>query len=92
MADDSNRIMIEIYKNPADEVPPYRTMNPLLVHLTFVSSNPEADKIRLLAAGAALFTDQHLDDGAHLIMLRDSWGLAIQLCKRAKAMLAITEN
>ncbi|MBF9255046.1 VOC family protein [Pontibacter sp. 172403-2] len=88
MVDDSGNIMVEIYRNPADEVPPYRTMNPLLVHLAFVSEDPEADKTRLIAAGASLVTDQHLPDGSHLVMLRDPWGLALQLCKRSVPMLA----
>jgi len=44
LADDSGRIMIEIYKNPADQVPTYRDMNPLILHLAFVSVNPEKEK------------------------------------------------
>ena len=91
LADDSNRIMIEIYTNPADEVPAYRQMNPLLVHLAFVSSDPTVDKNRLLAAGATLESDQKLEDGSHLVMLRDPWGLALQLCKRGTPMLAESE-
>ena len=87
LADISGNIMLEIYKNPADEIPPYRDMNPLLVHLAFVSQEPTKDMGRLLLAGATLETDQHLEDGSHLIMLRDPWGLALQLCKRGKPML-----
>ncbi|MFC6998911.1 VOC family protein [Rufibacter roseus] len=91
LADDSGRIMVEIYLNPADEVPDYRSMNPLLVHLAYVSENPTADKERLCAAGATLVSDAHLEDGSHLIMLRDPWGLALQLCKRGTPMLADKE-
>lgn len=91
LADTSGRIMIEIYRNPADDVPPYREMNPLLVHLAFVSEEPEEDKKSLLAAGASLESDQQLEDGSHLVMLRDPWGLALQLCKRGKPMLAARE-
>jgi len=87
LADDSGRVMVEIYLNPADEVPDYRRMNPLLVHLAYVSENPSADQQRLCAAGAELVTDQHLEDGSHLVMLRDPWGLAVQLCQRAHPML-----
>lgn len=87
LADESGRIMVEIYRNPADEVPDYRRMNPLLVHLAFVSERPAEDKERLLQAGASLETEQHLEDGSHLVMLRDPWGLALQLCKRAVPML-----
>ena len=92
LADDSGRIMIEIYKNPADEVPPYRTMNPLLVHLAFVSENPSADKSRLEKAGASVVSDDTLEDGSQLVMMRDPWGLAVQLCKRGTPMLASSEQ
>ncbi|MEO6873569.1 MAG: VOC family protein [Opitutaceae bacterium] len=87
LADDSGTVMLEIYNNPPDQVPPYAKMDPLLLHLAFVSKDPEAEKTALLAAGATLASDQHLADGSHLVMLRDPWGLAIQLCKRAKPML-----
>ena len=92
MADDSGRIMIEIYCNPANEVPPYIEMNPLLVHLAFVSEDPAKEKERLVKAGASVESDQQLEDGSHLVMLRDPWGLALQLCKRGKPMLADTER
>ena len=87
LADSSGTVMLEVYNNPPDQVPPYAKMDPLLLHIAFVSKDPEADKTALLAAGATLVVDQRLDDGSHLVMLRDPWGLAIQLCKRATPML-----
>lgn len=91
LADTSGRIMIEIYRNPPNEVPAYGDMNPLLVHLAFVSESPGEDKERLQQAGASLVTEQHFDDGSDLVMLRDPWGLALQLCKRGTPMLAEVE-
>lgn len=87
LADDSGQIMIEIYKNPIDQVPKYRDMHPLIVHLAFVSEAPDRDRTRLEEAGAITVSNDILDDGSHLVMMRDPWGLAIQLCKRATAML-----
>ncbi|GAA4440950.1 hypothetical protein GCM10023188_38840 [Pontibacter saemangeumensis] len=87
LADDSGRIMLEIYRNPANEVPDYRHMNPLLVHLAYVSERPGEDKNRLMKAGAGFETEMQLEDGSHLVMLRDPWGLALQLCKRGVPML-----
>ncbi|PRY52592.1 glyoxalase/bleomycin resistance protein/dioxygenase superfamily protein [Arcticibacter pallidicorallinus] len=87
LADDSGQIMIEIYKNPIDQVPKYRDMHPLIVHLAFVSETPDRDRTRLEEAGAITVSNDILDDGSHLVMMRDPWGLAIQLCKRATAML-----
>ena len=92
LADDSDRVMIEIYNNPADQVPDYRNMDPLLLHLAFVSQDPEMDKNRLVKAGAEVVSNDRLDDGSHLIMLRDPWGVCIQLCKRGTPMLAKKEK
>ncbi len=86
LVDESGHAILEIYCNPADQVPVYASMNPLLVHLAFSSENPTLDMARLLAAGATLEEELHLEDGSHLVMMRDPWGLAIQLCKRGKAL------
>ena len=83
--------MVEIYHNPPDQVPSYSQMHPLVLHLAFVSSDPEADKSRLLGAGATSVQDESLPDGSLLIMMRDPWGIAIQLCKRGKPMLRLKE-
>ena len=87
LLDDSNTVMLEIYKNPAAEVPIYGDMNPLVIHVAFVSDDPAADKKRLQDAGATLVSDHQMNDGSHLVMMRDPWGLAIQFCKRGEPML-----
>jgi len=92
LADNSGQVMIEIYNNPADEVPDYRAMNPLIVHLAFVSADPAMDKKRLLEAGAKEESDARPDDGSHIVMLRDPWGMCIQLCKRGTPMLVNVEK
>ncbi|MBT5902003.1 MAG: VOC family protein [Opitutaceae bacterium] len=74
--------MWEIYRNPPNDIPDYAAMNPLQLHLAFCSEDPAADSADLIAAGATLVTDDHLPDGSHLVMLRDPWGLALQLCQR----------
>lgn len=88
LADESSQVMIEIYNNPPDEVPPYAGMNPLLLHLAFVCKNPEGKRIELESAGATFVDEVHIKDGSHLVMMRDPWGLAIQLCKRGVPMLS----
>ncbi|MEX0609208.1 MAG: VOC family protein [Balneolaceae bacterium] len=62
-------------------------MNPLILHLAFVSMHPAVDKERLLNAGATLVTEDKLDDGSPLLMMRDPWGFSIQFCKRGKVLL-----
>ncbi|WP_041522348.1 VOC family protein [Gilvimarinus agarilyticus] len=87
LADSTDNVMIEIYNNPPGEVPDYPSMNPLTLHLAFVSADPEADAERLCAAGCKVVDDVRLNDGSVLLMLKDPWGFAIQLCKRGNPMV-----
>ncbi len=80
-------VLLEVYNNPPDQVPGYHAMDPLLLHLAFVSENPTLDSLRLVQAGARQVSEQRRKDGTHLVMLRDPWGFAIQLCKRAVPLL-----
>jgi uncharacterized glyoxalase superfamily protein PhnB len=80
--------MVEFYNNPKVTAPDYSTMDPLLVHIAFVSTDPAADRDRLLAEGATIAEDfTTTPAGDNLVMLRDPWGLAIQLVQRAQPML-----
>lgn len=87
LADNSGQVMIEIYNNPPDQVPNYADMNPLLVHLAFVCAEPNKKRAELEAVGASFAEEVHINDGSHLVMMRDPWGLALQLCKRGVPML-----
>lgn len=88
ICDDSGKVMIELYNNPAVKVPDYKSMDPLLLHLAFVSSDVRADRDRLLKAGCSLAADVLLTPGGdELVMLRDPFGFAIQLCKRRDPMV-----
>lgn len=87
LADNSGKVMIEIYNNPVNEVPDYANMNPLLVHLAFVSKNPDDDKQRLISAGATFVEEARPDQDSLLVMMRDPWGFAIQFCKRSTPMI-----
>lgn len=87
LADSSGQTVLEIYHNPPDQVPDYAAMNPLLFHVAFVSEFPPADSARLIAAGASQVDEIQHPDGTHIIMMRDPWGLALQLCKRPYALV-----
>ena len=87
LGDNSGAILLEIYNNPPDKVPAYAAMDPLQLHVALVSSDPGADKENLLRAGATLVGETRMSDGSHLVMLRDPWGLPLQLCKRSVPML-----
>jgi glyoxylase I family protein len=85
---DEQGMMIEIYRQPHIRVPDYRDMDPLLLHLAFVSNDVEKDRARLIAAGATAVGEiQKTPTGDELAMLRDPWGFAIQLAQRATPMV-----
>lgn len=86
LADGASSVL-EIYRNPPDQVPDYASMDPLLFHLAFTSEDPETDAARLIAAGATSVSEVRPDDGSVLLMLRDPWGVALQLCRRSRALL-----
>jgi len=88
LMESSRAVMFEIYRNPKAPVPDYRQVDPLLVHLAFVSKDLAADRDRLVKAGATVV--EHLTTtpaGDQLVMLRDPWGIAVQLVQRAVPML-----
>jgi catechol 2,3-dioxygenase-like lactoylglutathione lyase family enzyme len=87
LGDESGDVMIEIYNNPPDEVPPYADMNPLLLHLAFVCEDPDGKRAELEKVGASHVEDVRLNDGSILVMMRDPFGFALQLCKRGTPML-----
>lgn len=88
LADDSGTVMLEIYGNteaPRLDLP---NVQPPALHLAFLSADPTADVRRLVAAGATIVADVHtLPSGDTFAMLRDPWGLPLQLVKRKEPMI-----
>lgn len=79
--------IIEFYNNPKVTAPDYAAMDPLLLHIAFVVEDVPETQARLLAAGCALVDGAAtLPNGDELAMLRDPWGFALQLVKRATAL------
>ncbi len=87
IADAAGRTVIELYSNPVDPIPDYPSMHPLRLHVAFATSDPDGARSTLVAAGASFVDEMTRDDGTRLLMLRDPWGLALQLCKRAESLL-----
>lgn len=87
LADEKGRVMMEIYTNAASVIPDHSTEHPLRFHFAFAVSEPAVLKKKLVAAGASVVEELKLDDGSHLIMMRDPWGVPLQLCKRANPMV-----
>lgn len=88
LADDGDAVMLEFYANPKVSVPDYGAMDPLLLHLAFTSGDVAADRARLIAAGATPVGDVMSNEtGDTVAMLRDPWGLAVQLVSRKERMI-----
>lgn len=89
MADSSGSVMLEIYNNPKAPILDYATMDPLQLHLAFACPDIPGTTKRLLAADCTII--QEIGDGSpeidHIMLLRDPFGFAIQLCRRVKPML-----
>jgi glyoxylase I family protein len=84
LGDGTGRVVVELYHNPAAPVPPYAETHPLCFHLAVVSAQAREDRRRLEAAGARFVEEVTPPDGSVLIMMRDPWGVAVQLCQRAR--------
>ncbi len=82
LADETGRVFLELYTNPADAVPDYGAQHPLRLHVAFAVEDAASERLRLEAAGATLAKEEPQADGSLLIMMRDPWGVPVQLCQR----------
>ncbi|MBM4071577.1 MAG: VOC family protein [Planctomycetes bacterium] len=88
LADETDRVVIEMYHHAAAGVPDYFAMNPLVLHIAFRTADMKAARERLLAAGATAVGDVAVTPaGDELAMLRDPWGVPLQLVRRARPLL-----
>ncbi len=84
LADSSGRVFLELYTNPTDPIPDYPAQHPLRLHFAFATAEAKAERTRLQQAGATLVVEETMPDGTLLIMMRDPWGVPVQLCQRAQ--------
>ena len=83
LADAAGSTVLEFYSNPAGAIPDYRAMHPMQMHIAFAADEPDAVGRELEAAGAEFEDAQDLPDGSRLVMMRDPWGVPVQLVRRA---------
>lgn len=83
LADATGRVIFELYANPKAAIPDYPAQDPLILHVAFAVEDMDATIARLTAAGATVYSDEAQPDGGRLAMLRDPWGVALQLTQRA---------
>lgn len=88
LASNRGQVMLEFYNNPKVKVPDYHALDPLVLHIAFAVEDVAAVRAHLLSVGATAEGEITTnDDGDILAMLRDPWGIPLQLVKRAKAMI-----
>lgn len=89
LADKTGRVVMEIYSNRTQAIPDYKNQHPLLFHFAFMVDDSVAVKDKLIKAGAEKVEDINLPDGSILFMLRDPFGIPLQICQRAVPMMKI---
>mgnify|MGYP001590148746 CR=1 FL=1 len=82
LADETGRTIVELYTLPTSTIPDHAAAHPRSFHLAVVAADAPAERARLEQAGARLFLDEPQPDGTLLIMMRDPWGVPLQLCQR----------
>ncbi|HCE46300.1 MAG TPA: glyoxalase/bleomycin resistance/dioxygenase family protein [Lentisphaeria bacterium] len=88
IADSGGKVMLEIYNNPKVEVPDYSQIDPLTLHFAYTCDDIPGTVDKLVKAGAVLISGpEMIPSGDQLAMLRDPWGLVIQLCHRKNPMV-----
>jgi len=88
LLDSSRAVSVEIYRNTSAPIPEYAAASPAVMHLAFLADNVSDQRGRLIAAGATAEGEVTLTPaGDEVAMLRDPWGLPIQLVRRAKPMV-----
>jgi len=87
LADSTGRVILEIYHNPLAPEPDHPRTHPLTLHVAFAVDDIEGQRDRLLRAGATLQDEIEVTAaGDRVVMLRDPWGLPLQLVQRVKPL------
>ena len=82
LEDDAGTLLIELGATPTTPPLDFASMAPLQVHLAVASEDAEADSRRLQAAGATFVERCASAPGDVILLLRDPWGMAVQLVQR----------
>lgn len=88
LADSAGSTVLEIQTGSLP-VPAYATLDPNLLHVALATDDVAATRRRLLAAGATAVGEITTTAGGdELAMLRDPWGLPLQLVRRCRPLVA----
>lgn len=87
LADKGRNMMFEFYQQPVG-VGDYAAMHPVAFHIAFTVDDIEAERARLIAAGATADGEiATTPAGDQLCFVRDPWGMTLQLVTRKSPML-----
>ena len=87
LADAEGSSVLETYASDVHPVPDYRGVDPAVLHVAFSTGEIEGTRDRLVAAGATPVGEiTENAAGDRFAMLRDPWGLALQLADRARPL------
>jgi glyoxylase I family protein len=88
LADADGASVLETYASGTVPVPEYAATDPALLHVAFATSEIAEKRARLIAAGATAVGEiVENAAGDRFAMLRDPWGLALQLAQRARPLV-----
>lgn len=88
LADESGRVVLELYHHVKAVVPDYAKLDPLSLHIAFLAADVALEKQRLLAAGATPAGDiVTTPTGDVMTFVRDPWSVTVQLVKRAAPLM-----
>ncbi len=89
IADSGGHIMLELYHQAECPVLEYRALDPASLHLAFAVDSMEGTRDALLASGATpVEAISTTPSGDRVTMLRDPWGIPLQLVQRVSPMLS----
>ncbi len=86
LADEAGHVFMEIYNNPKGEYLKFEKLHVLGFHVAFVSHDSAKDRDRLMKEGAIVEEEVTPNEGSLLVMMRDPWGIPLQLCQRSKPL------
>jgi catechol 2,3-dioxygenase-like lactoylglutathione lyase family enzyme len=88
LADAAGTSVLETYGSDVHPVPDYRGVDPALLHVAFATEEIATIRDRLIAAGATPVGEITENvAGDRFAMLRDPWGLALQLAQRIRPLV-----
>ena len=86
LADANGIVMLEVYHNPNAERLDYAATDPLAFHVAFEVADPKAAAEQLVEAGATIVDPFKRAGDDEMVMLRDPFGMALQLVHRGTQM------